>query len=205
MKYDVLAPEESVTKTINALNTKGIQTLTVENKKAALAKIKELIPTGVSVMNGSSTTLKQIGFIEYLKTGTHGWDNLHEKVLAEKDPVKQSILRKHATVSDYYVGSVHALTETGEFIVASNSGSQLASIVYNSPNLLFIVGTQKIVPSLPEGMKRLETYVFHREDNRMKEEYGVGTMLSKVLIFRGENSMFGRKIKFVFVKEILGF
>jgi hypothetical protein len=64
-------------------------------------------------MNGASTTLQQIGYVDYLKEGKHGWNNLHDGILAEKDTAKQAELRKHSVVSDYYVGSVHALTDTG--------------------------------------------------------------------------------------------
>ena len=47
-----------------------------------------------------------------------------EAILAEKDPAKQALLRTQSALSDFYLGSVHAIAETGEFIIASNSGSQ---------------------------------------------------------------------------------
>ena len=83
-----------------------------------------------------------------LKAGSHGWNNLHAGVLAEKDPEKQKALRRQALLSDYYLGSVHGLSETGEMLIASNSGSQLPHITFSSPNVIFVVGTQKIVPTL---------------------------------------------------------
>ncbi len=150
-------------------------------------------------MNGSSRTLEQIGFIEYLKPDNHGWDNQHEKILAEKDPAKQALL------ADYYLGSVHAVTEEGEFIVASNSGSQLPHVAFSSSNLILIVGAQKIVATLEEGMKRLKEYVVPLEDANMKQKYGVGTQLNKILLFKGENQMIGRKVTMILVKEKLGF
>jgi L-lactate utilization protein LutB len=148
--YDTIASEEILNKTIAALEQNGVNAEAVNTSTEALAKIKEYIPKGVSVMNGSSTTLQQIGFVDYLKSGQHPWHNLHEKILAEPDQVKQSLLRKQTVLSDYYLGSVHALSETGEFLVASNSGSQLPHIVFTSPNLIFVVGAQKIVPTLDE-------------------------------------------------------
>ncbi|MEK9182459.1 MAG: LUD domain-containing protein, partial [Patescibacteria group bacterium] len=135
MDYKTLATKESTEKTIEALKARGVEALVVGSGADALAKIKELIPEGASVMNGSSVTLEQIGFVEYLKSGEHGWNNLHDGIIAEKDPAKKAELRKLGVLSDYYLGSVHALAETGEFVIASNTGSQLPHIVFTSPNL----------------------------------------------------------------------
>ena len=155
MDYNQLANKESLDKTIKALQEKGYNVLVTENGADALFKIKELIPQGSSVMNGSSKTLEEVGFIDYLKTDTTGWINLHEKILMEKDPAKQKIARQEALTSDFYLGSVHALTEDGQMVIGSNSGSQLPHLVYSSPNLILVIGTQKIVPTLDEAMKRL--------------------------------------------------
>ena len=205
MNYETIPSKEIVEKTVAALKERNIEVLILDTKEQALEKIKALIPKGASVMNGSSTTLEQIGFVDYLKSGAHGWSNLHEAILSEKDPAKQSGLRKQAVLSDYYLGSVHALSETGEFVVASNTGSQLPHIVFTSSNLIFVVGTQKIVPTLADAMRRLEDYVVPLEDKHMKELYGMGTMLSKIVIFKYENPMMGRKVTVILVQEKLGF
>ncbi|MGH7249492.1 MAG: LUD domain-containing protein, partial [Minisyncoccia bacterium] len=111
-----MATKEIVTKTAEALKTNGVEAITVETGAEALEKIKELIPKGASVMNGASKTLEQIGYIEYLQSEKHKWNNLHKAIIAEKDRAKQTALRKQASLSDYYLGSVHALAENGEFV-----------------------------------------------------------------------------------------
>lgn len=205
MEYNTLADKEVVQKTISALKARNIEAFMVETGADALAKIKELIPAGASVMNGSSRTLEQIGFVEYLKSGAHGWNNLHEGILAEKDQAKQGMLRKQAVLSDYYLGSAHALAQTGELLIASNTGSQLPHIVFTSANLIFVVGAQKIMPTLSDAFSRFEEYVKPLEDERSHQAYGVGTADNKIVIFKGENPMMGRKIQVIFVNEVLGF
>jgi L-lactate utilization protein LutC len=205
MAYDTLASKEVVDKVVEQLAARNVEAIVVETGADALAKIKELIPANASVMNGSSRTLEEIGFVEYLKSEKHGWNNLHQQILSEKDPDKQSELRKQAQLSEYYLGSVHALAESGQFLIASNTGSQLPHIVYTSPNIIFVVSTKKIVPSIEEAMKRLEEYVVPLEDVNMQEKYGVGTSVNKVLIFNKENPMGGRKIRMILVNESLGF
>ncbi len=203
--YDTLASKESIDRTIDALKKNNFLPYQVKTKEEALAKIKEILPEGVSIMNGASVTLQEIGFIDFLKSGNHKWKNLHEAILAESDPQKQALLRRQSVVSDYYLGSVHAVSETGELVIASNTGSQLPHLVYTSPNIVLVVGAQKIMPTLPDAIRRLEEYVIPLEDKRMKEAYGMGTTYAKTVILHRENPMFGRKVHIIIVDENLGF
>ncbi|MBI3443354.1 lactate utilization protein [Candidatus Woesebacteria bacterium] len=205
MKYNELASKALVERVVKALKEKGYGAVIVTKASEALSKIKEIIPDGASVMNGSSVTLEQIGYLEYLKSGEHKWIDLHAKVNAENDKERRAKLRRESVLSDYYLGSVHALAENGEFVIASNTGSQMPHIVFTSPNLIFVISTKKIVPTLSEAMKRLEEYVYPLENKHMMDQYNVGTNINKVLIFRGEVPILGRKIRFILVEENLGF
>lgn len=205
MEYDKLASEESVEKTVNALKEHGFTPIVVENGKEAFETVKKLIPEDASVMNGSSVTLEEIGFVDHLKAGKHRWNNLHEAVLKEENAEKKAHLRKHAVVSDYYLGSVHAVTEGGEMLIASNTGSQLPHLAYTSPNLILVVGTQKIVPDLATAFERLEKHVIPLEDEHMKQLYGMGTQHNKTTVLHGESSMMNRSATVILVKEKLGF
>jgi hypothetical protein len=205
MDYATLPPRATVEKVVANLKDRNIEATIVETKEDALAQIKEWIPKGASVMNGASATLGEIGFIDYLKSDAHGWNNLHAAIVAETDPAKQAALRKQSVLSDYYLGSVHALSESGELVIASNTGSQLPHIVFTSQNLIFVVSTQKITPTLADAQKRLVEHVVPLEDKRMMGVYGVGTHISKELIFHWENPMMGRKVRVLFVNEKLGF
>lgn len=205
MNYDTLASADSISKVSEALKAHNISAELVGDRALALAKIKELIPAGASVMNGSSRTLEEIGFIEYLKEGKHGWNNLHAAIAEEKDSAKQSFLRRQALFADYYLGSAHAITEEGELIIASASGSQLPHLVSTSPNIVLVAGAQKIVPTREAGLKRVQTYVFPLEDARMKALGYPGSLLAKILIFANEHPMMGRKVRLLLVNEKLGF
>ncbi|MFZ2522202.1 MAG: lactate utilization protein [Minisyncoccia bacterium] len=205
MEYNNLATKEIVEKIIKSLKEKNIEAIYVENSSDALEKIKKFIPVGASVMNGASQTLEKLGFVNYLKEGKHRWNNLHKSIIDESDPVKQAQLRKTSVLSDYYLGSVHALAETGELVIASNTGSQLPHIVFTSTNLIFVVSTKKIVPTLKDAIDRLNNYVIPLEDERMMGIYKVHTNANKIVIFNGENPMMGRKVRIIFVNEDLGF
>ncbi len=62
------------------------------------------------------------------------------------------------------------------------------------------------MPTIAEGLRRLDEYVVPLEDQNMRTLYKMGTQLSKVLITRQENLAFsGRKVTFVLVTADLGF
>lgn len=205
LMYNQLASKDSVNKTIDGLKSRGYEVSLVKNGKEALEEIKNTIPKDVSVKNGASVTLEQIGYTSLVDSEKQEWNDLGANVKKENDKEKRAKLRRDSSISDYYVGSVHALTEDGEFVIASNTGSQLPNIVFTSQNLIFVVSTKKIVPTLSDAMDRLEKHVVPLEDEHMIGLYGSGTALNKIVIFKGEAPMIGRKIKFILINEDLGF
>lgn len=196
---------DTVTRTVTSLKEHGVDAEVVNDRTEALAKVKELIPAGVSVQNGSSRTLEEIGYIDYLKSGQHGWNNLHAAIDAVEDPSERARLRKEAVLSDYYVGSVHAIAETGEMVVASASGSQLPHLAFTSQHIVLVAGTQKIVPTLEAAIARLRDHVFPLEDARMKSTGAAGSLIAKILIMAHEPAFMGRTVHLILVNETLGF
>lgn len=204
MSYDQLASKEVIERTTKALESRGIKVELSQTKEAALGRLITLIPLHAEIMTGASETLREIGFIDYLKENTTDYKNFKEEILAEKDPLKQLELRKKSVTSEYFIGSVHAVCETGEIIDVSNTGSQLPAYAFTSANVIWVVGTQKIVPNLDDAFKRIKEYVFLLEDARMKKAGYVGTAIGKILIFERETNP-NRNIHLIFVEEKLGF
>ncbi len=204
MTYDQLASPEVVQETISALKERNVEALLVNTKEEALEKIKEMIPAGASVMTGGSTTLNEIGFSDLLVSKNHSWKNLKDEIVAETDPDKQNELRKQSVLADYFLGSVHAVTKDGEVLVESASGSQIPSYAFTSPNVIWVVGAQKIVGDLNAAFDRVKTYVFPLEDQRMKSTGAQGSIIGRWLVFERE-IMPSRKVTLIFVNEKLGF
>jgi hypothetical protein len=202
--YQTLASKKVLDKAINALRDRGVKAEFLLDRAAALNRLRELIPKGASVMTGGSETLIQIGFINLLTSGDHPWKNLKDRILAEKDPAKQVMLRKQSVLSDYFLGSVHAVAQTGELVFASASGSQLPAYVFTGDNVIWVAGTQKLVPTLGEAIKRVREYVLPLEDARMKREGYPGSTIGKLLIFEREIDP-NRNLRLLLVGEKLGF
>lgn len=204
MDYTKIASDSVIKKTVEALKERNIHAIVVDTKEEAMEEIKKLIPKGASVMNGSSTTLDEIGFVDYLKEGAHGWDNVHADILNEKDKAKQARLRKESVLADYFLGSAHAITEEGQLMIASASGSQIPSYAYTSDNVIWVASANKIVADREAGFKRIEDYVFPLEDKRMQSVGYPGSAIARVLIIERE-IMPNRHLTLILVKEKLGF
>ncbi len=204
MDYKKIAEDSVIKKTVDALKARNICAVVVNTKEEALEEIKKLIPHGASVMNGSSATLGEIGFVEYLKEGKHGWDNVHANILNEKDPTKKARLRKESVLADYFLGSVHAITEAGQLLIASASGSQLPSYAFSSDNVIWVASANKIVVDREDGFKRIEDYVFPLENKHMQSVGYPGSTIGRVLVFERE-IMPNRHLTMILVKEKLGF
>ncbi len=101
------------------------------------------------------------------------------------------------------VSSVHAVTEDGHLLIASNSGSQLSAEAYAGGKIIFVVGTQKIVKDTQEGLRRIYEYSYPLEDARAQKAYGMRSNVSKILIINKE--IVSGRITLILVKEALGF
>ncbi|MCL4473052.1 MAG: lactate utilization protein [Actinobacteria bacterium] len=205
MEFVQLPEPARIERAAEGIRNRGMYAETVQSPEQALERLVSLIPEGASVMTGASVTLEKIGFIDLLISGKHPWKNLKDKIFAEKDPARLVELRRRSTMADYFMGSVHAITEAGELVIASASGSQLPAYAYCARNIIWIAGTQKIVPDLDSGFRRLREYVFPLEDRRMKSTGAAGSAINKVLVIYGEPEYSRRMVTMILVNEKLGF
>ena len=201
MDWTKLASETTVEKTAEALRKNGIEVFIAENGEEAKKKVFELIPEGSEVMNNKSATLDTIGVSkEIMESGKYV--AIRKMITDMKDEMQRSEFRRKSSSADYDVGSVNAVTEDGQLVVVSNTGSQLAPLASAATHVILVVGTQKIVKDLDEAFRRIEEYCLPLESEVLKKLYGVPSNVSKILIIRKE---YRDRIKLIFVKEKLGF
>lgn len=206
MAYDALPTPERILRTVEAVNARGIHAEVVETKEIARERLKAIIPPGAVVMTGASVTLQQVGFEDILISGNHPWRNFKADLLAKKDPVKQSSMRREGTLAEFYLGSVNALAETGELVFASGSGSQLPAYAYTSRNVIWVAGAQKITLTLEDALGRVREYVLPLEDQRQRSLGNqAGSQINKILIIEREPAYLRRNLTLILVNRVLGF
>ena len=200
--FSQLATDESIEKAKNALIKNGIEVFIVETGAEAKEKVLKMIPGNAEVMNMSSVTVDSIGLAKEInESGLY--DSVRKKFAGMDKKTQGLEMQKLGAAPEWAVGSVHAVTEDGKVVVASASGSQLPSYAFGSSHVVWVVGAQKIVKDLDEGMKRVYEYVLPLENERAMKAYGQASSANKILIFNKESTL--RRITMIIVKEKLGF
>jgi L-lactate utilization protein LutC len=201
--FDHIAGDEVIKNTIEALKANGIDAEVVHTGHDAKKKALQLIPEGKEVMTMTSVTVDEIGLSEVLNDSGK-YDAVRGKLYAMDRETDGLEMQKLGAAPEYVTGSVHAVTEDGKVVIASNTGSQLPAYVYGSSHVIWIVGAQKIVKDLDTALKRVYDYVLPLEADRARKAYGApGSNVSKLLVINKEIKP-GR-IKMFIVKEKLGF
>ena len=183
---DELPAEETIEETVENLEANGFDVVLVDTADEALDRIQSLVPAGASVMNGHSTTLEEIGFVEYLTEGDHEWESLPDEIWGIDDDAKRQAARRESQTADYFLGGINGIATTGELVAADRSGSRIGAYPFAASNVVIVSGVNKIVPTLEDALDRLESVAYPLENERAKEAYGVDSAIAKQLIFRQE-------------------
>jgi hypothetical protein len=201
-RFGTVADDASVKRTAAALAANGISVLRAADAAEAKRIVLDLVPDGAQVHHAASQTLEVSGITDEIeKSGRY--EPLRPRIWSMDRKTQADEIRRLSAAPDVMLGSVHAATETGSLLTASMSGSQLGPYVSGAGRVILVVGTQKIVSDLEEGLRRIDEYAFPLEDARAQAAYGIRSGVNKVLIINREITP-GR-ITVVLVDEALGF
>jgi hypothetical protein len=201
-KWSRIPSEQDIAASVAALEKNNIIVIRVKDGVAALEKIKELIPPGSEVMNGSSTTLIEIGY-EDLMNGQHNWGDLHKAIISENDDRLRNDLRRRSITSEYFLSGVNAIAKTGQILACDASGSRIGAWPFGAQNLILVSGVNKIVPTLQDALNRIWDYAYPLEDARARKVYGTPSQIGKCVILAKEGQP-GRAT-LILIDEILGY
>jgi len=202
MDWTKLADDATLGRTAKALGPRNVEVFVVKDRNEARNKALELMPAGAEVYSMSSVTLDETGILKEIEEGSR-YVSVRKKITAISEKEKREGARRMAAACQYAIGSVHALTEEGQAVIASQSGSQLAPYAYAAANVVWVVGAQKLVKNLDQAFQRLREHCLPLEDARARKAYGMGSSINKVLVF--EKEIVPGRIKMILVKEKLGF
>ena len=201
-RWGTRADNGRVKRTMAALEANGITVLRASHAAVAKRIVLDLIPGASPVHQGASQTLDVLGITDEIeKSGRY--DALRPRIWSMDRETEADEIRRLGAAPDVMLGSVHAVTETGSLLAASMSGSQLGPYVSGAGRVILVVGTQKIVTDLEEGLLRINEYAWRLEDARAQAAYGIRSAVNKVVVINREITP-GR-ITVVLVDEVLGF
>jgi hypothetical protein len=152
-------------------------------------------------MTNTSVTLEETGIAAAINE-SGAYEAVRTKMLALDFATQAQEMKAIAGQADFALGSVHAVTREGALVIASASGSQLAAYAWGAANVIFVVGAQKLVPTLETARERIFEHSLRLEDARAYAAYGQNSFVGKILEIHQE--LPGR-IHVVLIRQSVGF
>src|SRR5467141_4645910 len=153
-RFTALPDGQTLAATVVALEEHGFGVDVVDDFDAARETVLARIPEGSSVMTNTSVTLQETGIADAIDNGGP-YESARNRMFALDFATQAQEMKAIGGQPDYALGSVHAVTPDGTLVIASASGSQLASYAWGAANVIFVVGARKLVPDLEAARGRI--------------------------------------------------
>ena len=121
-----------------------------DTAREAVAAAIEMIPGGSSITFGGSMTIHDTGLVEALKEG-----NFRVYDRADVAPEERAAFVEKHFFSDYFLGSVNALSEEGVLYNMDGMGNRTAAYIFGPKNVLLLVGINKVVKNHEAAISRV--------------------------------------------------
>jgi LUD domain len=129
ISYATVPDDAVIAAAVAGLRARGHHVQRLPDAAAARQTAVGLLPEGAEVFTASSMTAQAIGVIEDIDESGRYYAT-RPRLMAMDPGTQMSQMRRLAAAPQWVVGSVHAVTRDGDMVIASASGSQLASMVY---------------------------------------------------------------------------
>lgn len=179
------ASDHSLKRAAEALTAHGFAVEILDDVAAARVRIAELVPDGSSVFTGASETLRLSGIDADLNASGR-YLAVKPLILAMDRRTRADDIRRLMSTPDVVVGSVAAVTETGSLVAASGTGSQLPAYAGGAAHAIWVVGAQKVVPTLEVALRRVHEHALPLENERAMAVYGQPSAVSRLLVLNAE-------------------
>ncbi len=199
-QFNVLPDEHVIATTVAALEAHGFTVEVVDDLPGARRSVLARIPHGARVWRNTSITLDESGISADIDSADGPYESVRLAMTAENYASRQ--MKEIAAAPDYALGSVHAITQEGELLIGSASGSQFATVAWGAEKVILVAGLQKVVPDLETARRRVREHSLQLENIRAQEAYGQNSRLNKTLEIYGE--MPGR-IHLILIRQVIGY
>src|SRR5882672_9159887 len=106
------------------LRARNFEVVIVNDGAEAKAEVLKRIPEGAQVHSGKSKTLEDAGLFKELMDN-ESYDFVRRRTMRMDQRTQRDEMRKASASPDIMVNSAHAITEEGQIVVTSASGSQI--------------------------------------------------------------------------------
>lgn len=196
---------------ITNLKKRNMEAFYYETSEEMVKDILAKIPAGSSITWGGSESVKECGLMEAISKGSY---ELLDRTTA-KTPEESRIFYSKAVMADIFLMSTNAITYDGELINIDGNGNRVACLMQGPKEVFIIVGMNKFVGSIEEGIHRIENIAAPANVQRLNKEtpchslgrcahcFSDGSVCSHTVITR--RSLHPGRIKIFMVPENLGY
>jgi len=213
-KYQALASSTSVDTAVKALIAKGHLATSVKDSKEALALLKELVlkDKKKSISMGASTTLDELGFIDWLKTDDvkdiKNFKGEAAALDAQGKSAEAAAARAAGSIADIFFTGVAAVSEEGDIVTGDATSSRSPGLL-TAGHCVVILGAQKVVKTYEAAVDRLYHFQLPLESARARIAYrawGIkGSSVNSMIAIRNGNPFNPKRIHVIIVNEALGY
>lgn len=137
---------------IEHLRKRNINGVYVRTAKEAIAEICRLIPDGASVALGGSVTVMASGMLDELrKRRVELLDRYRPGITNEE---VETVMAR-GTTADVLLMSCNAVTADGKLVNEDGRGNRVAGLVFGPKKVIMMVGVNKIVRTVEDGITRI--------------------------------------------------
>jgi hypothetical protein len=180
------ASEATLEALAERMRARNFEVVIVDDGAAAKAEVLSRVPEGSQVHSGKSKTLEDAGIFDEFMDNEQ-YDFIRRRTLKMDRNTQRDEMRRAGAAPDFMVNSAHAVTEAGQIVMTSATGSQIGPIASGAGQLILVIGSQKVVPDLDTAFRRIEDYVIPYEEDRLNVAHGVAKM-NRTLILEGDHT-----------------
>lgn len=154
---------ESIAK---ALRKNNIEAHIFKTAEQLCDYVESVLPVGAKIANGGSQSLIDSGVMELIKSEKY---NYIDRFAPQNKQQEKQMIADYFT-ADYFFCSTNAITENGELINVDGRSNRVAALLYGPENVIIVVGKNKIVKDINEGLYRIKTIAAPKNTVRLSCE-----------------------------------
>jgi hypothetical protein len=138
---------------VESLKKRNINAWYWRTAAEAVVEICRLIPPKATVALGGSVSVMQSGLLVALRSMSIELLDRYRSGISS-DEVERIMLR--GMTADVLVTSCNAITADGKLVNEDGRGNRVAGLIFGPKKVILLVGINKIVPTLADGLTRIK-------------------------------------------------
>lgn len=144
---------DNIKKVMVSLESNNINAVYAETKAEVCEIVKNMLFKGAVITAGGSMSLKESGVWDIISLPEY---DFRDRTAAGITDEERQEAFKSAIGCDFFFCSTNAITENGELVNVDGNANRISSIAFGPKKVVMVVGVNKIVKDIDEGLLRIK-------------------------------------------------